>query len=71
MDSIKTILKPKSRIKEAAGWSASFDYSKLAYKLLYQVCFSLLSTGRLHLYRGFLSVPVKAHNCLESVPCFL
>lgn len=55
MDSIKTILKPKSRIKEAAGWSDSFDYSKLSYKLLYQVCFSLLSSGRLHLYRGFLS----------------
>lgn len=51
----KSILFSSSNEKEAAKWPSDYDYYTFSYKLLYSVCFRLLTSGRMHLYRGFLS----------------
>lgn len=55
MDYVDQILSQRRYASEAASWPDDFDYSTLAYKILYHVCYDLLSCGHLHLYRGFLS----------------
>lgn len=55
IDEEKSILFTGQNERDAAKWHANFDYSVFTYKVLYTVCFRLLTSGRLHLYRGFLS----------------
>ena len=55
MDYVDQLLNQKRYVSEAAAWPDDFDYFTLAYKILYNVCYDLLSCGRLHLCRGFLS----------------
>ena len=51
----RIILFTEQNERDAAKWQTNFDYSIFTYKVLYTVCFRLLTSGRLHLYRGFLS----------------
>ena len=50
----KWLFRP-SHIDEASSWPDDFDYTKMAYKLLYHLCFNDLSSGEYHIYRGMLS----------------
>lgn len=35
-------------------WEDDFDYTSVSYKLLYYISFNLLTSGRIHVYRGIL-----------------
>lgn len=52
----------KERMKEFAALPNDFDSIGFAYKFLYTACFHLLSSGKYHLYHGFLN-PVGEAMC--------
>lgn len=55
-----TIEKSKSQIE---NWNEETDVCTLAYKTLYNITFDLVSSGKMHLYRGQLD-PMKPNDKL-------
>lgn len=54
-ENLRSLLLTKQNEREAAKWSDDFDYAMFGVKSLYTVCFRLLASGRLHIWRGSLS----------------
>ena len=53
---VKEIYEQIDRLKNnAEDWGKNFDYNFLAYKLIYNSAFNLLSSGKFHLYHGVLN----------------
>ena len=59
----RTIEKSKNQIE---SWDASTDVQTLAYKVLFNISFDLLSSGNLHIYRGQLD-PMKPCDKLQFI----